>query len=292
MSDKPKKIDAFIVAKAGSKVVFVNPDEIKKLVRRGLITGDDLVYRKNLKVWTPARDVKGLRSLIKRIESGELPLSKSAIQPALADSGKHATPQVREPQIQSPPIQSNLILENPITPVTSPTQDNSKKLLEHLLSKNIPTSKKTSTEEDSEAKELFSKRNLKIAGLMCVILLAIYCMVPDGYPTIPKRDLISGKVFLDKKPLTGGAVIIEAEGREFSSVINPIGNFTIKDPPKGSLKFKLNGLEPMPGSKSSKPVAKIPNGPSIPDKYLNYGNGITLNYKGGLAVLDISMQSK
>ncbi|MFZ9794136.1 MAG: GYF domain-containing protein, partial [Gemmataceae bacterium] len=97
MSEKPKKIDAFIVAKAGSKIVFVTPEEIKKLVRRGLITGDDLVYRKNLKVWTPARDVKGLRSLIKRIETGELPLSKSAIQPALVDSGRLATPKVLEP---------------------------------------------------------------------------------------------------------------------------------------------------------------------------------------------------
>ena len=63
-----KRLD-FIVAKEGNKPLILSPEKLKELVSKGEIKGDDLIFRENLKVWTKARYVKGLRSLIAKLES-------------------------------------------------------------------------------------------------------------------------------------------------------------------------------------------------------------------------------
>ena len=67
--NKEDKSLHLIVAKEGSKPLILSPENLKEMILRGEIKGDDLIYRDNLKVWTKARDVKGLRSLIARLEA-------------------------------------------------------------------------------------------------------------------------------------------------------------------------------------------------------------------------------
>jgi len=70
MSDNKEERKDFIVARENQKPLVVSREKLVLLVKELEINGEDLIYCDKQKVWKKARNVKGLRSLIARLETG------------------------------------------------------------------------------------------------------------------------------------------------------------------------------------------------------------------------------
>ena len=70
MSDNKEELKDFIVARENQRPLVVSREKLVLLVKELEIKGEDLIYCDKQKVWKKARNVKGLRSLIARLETG------------------------------------------------------------------------------------------------------------------------------------------------------------------------------------------------------------------------------
>ena len=70
MTDNKEELKDFIVARENQRPLVVSREKLVLLVKELEIKGEDLIYCDKQKVWKKARNVKGLRSLIARLETG------------------------------------------------------------------------------------------------------------------------------------------------------------------------------------------------------------------------------
>lgn len=290
MAGKHQTFQDFIVVREGLKPWIVPVSKIKDFVKQGLILGDDLLYRESLEIWTRARHVKGLRRLIQRLEAGSQTAETS--EPSLPDDDFF--PELMEESTETradspsshpdlPPPESKDHTSTPPYP-----RDSSSSLFDQTI---LRLHQSRDKEEEETEKPIFKRVFPSSIGIVLVAML-VYWLYPANSTKIPVEEFIVGRVVLDKAPLPGGTVVAQTNGRELVAQITPTGNYTLKDPPKGLLRFKIHALAPPPDGLPSTPISKIPNGPSIPPRYLQYGNGLSLDYKGGVAVYDLIMQEK
>lgn len=279
----------FIIVREGLKPWIVSSSKIKDLVRQRIILGDDLIYRESLVVWTKARHLKGLRRLIQRLEGGTKCDSNTSEQ-SLPDedfiSGLLEDTLPEKPT--TTPVGDSHGIPEHIPPAPS-THEASVAVLDREIS---PRKFDGKVWENEESGKLGPKKVFIWALLLVMISLISYWNYPVGSSPIPVQEFIVGRVLLDKAPLPGGTVVVESQGKELATPISATGNYTLMNPPKGQMKFKVHGVAPPLEGPTLQAIARIPNGPIIPPKYLQYENGLSLNYQGGVAVHDLLLKEK
>ena len=116
-------------------------------------------------------------------------------------------------------------------------------------------------------------------------LSGYYLFFSPSYSLPEIKEVIQGKVMLDNKPLVSGAVIAVVNDTEVSGPIGPTGNYSIQNPPKGDINFRIvSFVTPTKGPSKSKNISVIP------PIYNKLGKELALNYKGGIKIFDINLK--
>jgi len=116
-------------------------------------------------------------------------------------------------------------------------------------------------------------------------LSGYYLFFSPTYSLPENKEVIQGKVMLDNKPLVSGAVIATINGTEVSGPIGPTGTYSIQNPPKGDLNFRVVSFITL-----TKGLPKPKNISVVPPAYNKLSNELALNYKGGIKVFDINLK--
>ncbi len=290
----PKNIfNDYIIAKEGEKPLIVKPNAMKKLVKDRHLLGDDLVFCDLQKVWKKARNVQGLRTLFAKLESN---LNAIVSNPEI-DETFDVIGAIERENLSNQPIPSNETTPNLIAPIESEPElpDNDRpdlqqpvslqNAIKHLQSKSIEDE-----EIDEENASFYSKyckpKYLGYVGIFFAFYLSGYYLFFSPSYSLPEiKEVIQGKVMLDNKPLVSGAVIATVNDKEISGAIGPTGNYSIQNPPKGDINFRIvSFVTPTKGPSKSKNISVIP------PVYNKLGRELALNYKGGIKVFDINLK--
>ena len=300
MSDNKEELKDFIVARENQRPLVVSREKLVLLVKELEIKGEDLIYSDKQKVWKKARNVKGLRSLIARLETGLNDDSSDPEQDLGQEDDLMDDILFKKNEEKELPVQRFVPL--PEILVTKPLQENKPETLQ--VSKPVVASNAEKDEAWIQNIEKFSFKDSSIKTwvqygiIFCFLMVLVYNFYPSsGNLTI--KDYIHGKITCDGELLKNLTIGAKGEGREVYGFVNPDGTYRIENLPKGVFKIKLLPLMPaQPNSpslsgmqkKEPKDKKKIPE--VIYAKYETYENDFSIEYSGGVKQLDIELKSK
>lgn len=300
MSDNKEELKDFIVARENQRPLVVSREKLVLLVKELEIKGEDLIYCDKQKVWKKARNVKGLRSLIARLETGSNDDSSDPDQDLGQEDDLMDDILFKKNGDKELPVQRFVPL--PEILVTKPLQENKPETLQ--VSKPVVASNAEKDEAWIQNIEKFSFKDSSIKTwvqygiIFCFLMVLVYNFYPSsGNLTI--KDYIHGKITCDGELLKNLTIGAKGEGREVYGFVNPDGTYRIENLPKGVFKIKLLPLMPaQPNSpslsgmqkKEPKDKKKIPE--VIYAKYETYENDFSIEYSGGVKQLDIELKSK
>ena len=300
MSDNKEERKDFIVARENQRPLVVSREKLVLLVKELEIKGEDLIYCDKQKVWKKARNVKGLRSLIARLETGLNDDSSDPDQDLGQEDDLMDDILFKKNEEKELPVQRFIPL--PEILVAKPLQENKPETIK--VSKPVVVSKSEKEEVWIQSIEKFSFKDSSIKTwvqygiIFCFLMILVYNFYPSsGKLTI--KDYIYGKITCDGELLKNLTIGAKGEGREVYGFVDPDGTYRIENLPKGVFKIKLIPLIPSqlysPSSlsmqkKSSKDKKKQPE--VIYAKYETYENDFSIEYSGGVKQLDIELKSK
>lgn len=116
----------------------------------------------------------------------------------------------------------------------------------------------------------------------CLLLLALFLAGCGGPTSGAGKDILSGRVMIGDQPAKQVIITVTGpDGKVSGGTTTDTGDYTIPDPPKGTLKFMVSGS--LPGKKLSS------NSPSVvPPRYSN-PNDLEFNYSGGKQTHNLSL---
>ena len=300
MSDNKEELKDFIVARENQRPLVVSREKLVLLVKELEIKGEDLIYCDKQKVWKKARNVKGLRSLIARLETGLNDDSSDPDQDLGQEDDLMDDILFKKNEEKELPVQRFIPLPEILVP--KPLQENKPETIK--VSKPVVVSKSEKEEVWIQSIEKFSFKDSSIKTwvqygiIFCFLMILVYNFYPSsGKLTI--KDYIYGKITCDGELLKNLTIGAKGEGREVYGFVDPDGTYRIENLPKGVFKIKLIPLIPSqlysPSSlsmqkKSSKDKKKQPE--VIYAKYETYENDFSIEYSGGVKQLDIELKSK
>ena len=300
MSDNKEELKDFIVARENQRPLVVSREKLVLLVKELEIKGEDLIYCDKQKVWKKARNVKGLRSLIARLETGLNDDSSDPEQDLGQEDDVLDDILFKKNEEKELPVQRFIPL--PEILVTKSLQENKPEIIK--VSKPVVASNVEKDEAWIQSIEKFSIKDSSIKTwvqygiIFCFLMVLVYNFYPSsGKLTI--KDYIHGKITCDGELLKNLTIGAKGEGREVYGFVDPDGTYRIENLPKGNFKIKLIPLIPSqlysPSSlsmqkKSSKDKKKQPE--VIYAKYETYENDFSIEYSGGVKQFDIELKSK
>ena len=300
MSDNKEKLKDFIVARENQRPLVVSREKLVLLVKEFEIKGEDLIYCDKQKVWKKARNVKGLRSLIARLETGLNDDSSDPDQDLRQEEDLLDDILLKKNEEKELPVQRFIPL--PEILASKSLQENKPEIIK--VSKPVVASNAEKDEAWIQSIEKFSfkdssiKTSVQYGIIFCFLMVLVYNFYPSsGNLTI--KDYIHGKITCDGELLKNLTIGAKGEGREVYGFVNPDGTYRIENLPKGVFKIKLLPLMPaQPNSpslsgmqkKEPKDKKKIPE--VIYAKYETYENDFSIEYSGGVKQLDIELKSK
>ena len=300
MSDNKEERKDFIVARENQRPLVVSREKLVLLVKELEIKGDDLIYCDKQKVWKKARNVKGLRSLIARLETG---LNDDSSDPE-QDLGQE------DDVLDDILFQKNEEKELPVQRfIPLPEILASKSLQENIpeiikVSKPVVASNVEKDEAWIQSIEKFSFKDSSIKTwvqygiIFCFLMVLVYNFYPSS-GKLTTKDYIHGKITCDGELLKNLTIGAKGEGREVYGFVDPDGTYRIENLPKGNFKIKLIPLIPSqlysPSSLSMQkkgPKDKKKQPEVIYAKYETYENDFSMEYSGGVKQFDIELKSK
>ena len=300
MSDNKEELKDFIVARENQRPLVVSREKLVLLVKELEIKGEDLIYCDKQKVWKKARNVKGLRSLIARLETVSNDDSSDPDQDLGQEDDLMDDILFKKNGDKELPVQRFVPL--PEILVTKPLQENKPETLQ--VSKPVVASNAEKDEAWIQNIEKFSFKDSSIKTwvqygiIFCFLMVLVYNFYPSsGNLTI--KDYIHGKITCDGELLKNLTIGAKGEGREVYGFVNPDGTYRIENLPKGVFKIKLLPLMPaqpnspsLSGVKKKEPKDKKKIPEVIYAKYETYENDFSIEYSGGVKQLDIELKSK
>lgn len=300
MSDNNEELKDFIVARENQRPLVVSREKLVLLVKELEIKGEDLIYCDKQKVWKKARNVKGLRSLIARLETGLNDDSSDPEQDLGQEDDLVDDILFKKNEEKALPVQRFIPL--PEILVAKPLQENKPETIK--VSKPVVVSKSEREEVWIQSIEKFSFKDSSIKTwvqygiIFCFLMVLVYNFYPSP-GKLPIKDYIHGKISCDGELLKNLTIWAKGEGKEVYGFVDPDGTYRIENLPKGVFKIKLIPLIPSqlysPSSlsmqkKSSKDKKKQPE--VIYAKYETYENDFSMEYSGGVKQFDIELKSK
>ena len=300
MSDNKEELKDFIVARENQRPLVVSREKLVLLVKELEIKGEDLIYCDKQKVWKKARNVKGLRSLIARLETGLNDDSSDPEQDLGQEDDLMDDILFKKNEEKELPMQRFVPL--PEILVTKPLQENKPETIK--VSKPVVASSAEKDEAWIESIEKFSFKDSSIKTwvqygiIFCFLIVLVYNFYPSsGNLTI--KDYIHGKITCDGELLKNLTIGAKGEGREVYGFVNPDGTYRIENLSKGVFKIKLIPLipsqlySPSPSGMQKKETKDKKKKPEvIYAKYETYENDFSIEYSGGIKQLDIELKSK
>ena len=293
MKNPEDKFSDYIIAKEGEKPLIVKPNAMKKLVKDRHLLGDDLVFCDLQKVWKKARNVQGLRTLFAKLESN---LNATVSNPEI-DETFDVIGAIERENLSNQPIRSIKTTPNLMAHIESEPElpDNDRPDLQQPASlqdaiKHLQSKATDNGELEEEENSFYSKyckpKYMAYVGIFFAFYLSGYYLFFSPTYSLPEnKEVIQGKVMLDNKPLVSGAVIATINGTEVSGPIGPTGTYSIQNPPKGDLNFRVVSFITL-----TKGLPKPKNISVVPPAYNKLSNELALNYKGGIKVFDINLK--
>ena len=150
---------------------------------------------------------------------------------------------------------------------------------------------------------------LAVAGrrLSAILLFFGFVCLPGCPSAGTVSDVVTGKVTLGDKPVSGTVTFIGPENKKLNGVAGPDGSYFINNPPKGMYKITVEGLSGAPASfgatapknrkdasspaKDAVTTAAPPEaGTAPPKKYASPDNGLIFEVKGGKQEFNIELK--
>jgi len=300
MSDNKEELKDFIVARENQRPLVVSREKLVLLVKELEIKGEDLIYCDKQKVWKKARNVKGLRSLIARLETGLNDDSSDPEQDLGQEDDLMDDILFKKNEEKELPVQRFV----PLPEILSGKSFQEIKPETLQVSKPVVASNAKKEEAWIESIEKFSFKDSSIktwvqyGTIFCFLMVMVYNFYPSS-GTLTIKDYIHGKITCDGELLKNLTIGAKGEGREVYGFVNLDGTYRIENLPKGVFKIKLIPLIPSqlysPSSlsmqkKEPKDKKKIPE--VIYAKYETYENDFRIEYSGGVKQFDIELKSK
>jgi len=300
MSDNKEELKDFIVARENQRPLVVSREKLVLLVKELEIKGEDLIYCDKQKVWKKARNVKGLRSLIARLETG---LNDDSSNPE-QDLGQE------DDVLDDILFKKNEEKELPVQRFVPFPEILSGKSLQEIKPETIQVSKpvvaSNAKKDDAwiQSIEKFSFKDSSIKNwvqygiIFCFLMVLVYNFYPSsGNLTI--KDYMHGKITFDGELLKNLTIGAKGADTEIFGFVEPDGKYRIVNPPKGNFKIKLLPLMPaqpnspsLSGVKKKEPKDKKKIPEVIYAKYETYENDFSIEYLGGVKQFDIELKSK
>jgi len=300
MSDNKEELKDFIVARENQRPLVVSREKLVLLVKELEIKGEDLIYCDKQKVWKKARNVKGLRSLIARLETGLNDDSSDPEQDLGQEEDLMDDILFKKNEEKELPVQRFIPL--PEILATKSLQEIKPEPIK--ISQPVVASNAKKEEAWIESIEKFSFKDSSIKNwvqygiIFCFLMMLVYNFYPSSGKIIIK-DYIHGKISCDGELLKNLTIGAKGADSEIFGFVEPDGKYRIVNPPKGNFKIKLLPLMPaQPNSPSSfrmqkkEPKDKKKKPEVIYAKYETYENDFSIEYSGGVKQLDIELKSK
>ena len=300
MSDNKEERKDFIVARENQRPLVVSREKLVLLVKELEIKGEDLIYCDKQKVWKKARNVKGLRSLIARLETGLNDDSSDPDQDLGQEDDLMDDILFKKNEEKELPVQRFIPL--PEILVAKPLQENKPETIK--VSKPVVASNVEKDEAWIQSIEKFSFKDSSIKTwvqygiIFCFLMVLVYNFYPSS-GKLTTKDYIHGKITCDGELLKNLTIGAKGEGREVYGFVDPDGTYRIENLPKGNFKIKLIPLIPSqlysPSSLSMQkkgPKDKKKQPEVIYAKYETYENDFSMEYSGGVKQFDIELKSK
>ena len=300
MSDNKEELKDFIVARENQRPLVVSREKLVLLVKELEIKGEDLIYCDKQKVWKKARNVKGLRSLIARLETGTNDDSSDPDQDLGREEDLMDDILFKKNEEKELPVQRFVPL--PEILATKSLQENKPEIIK--VSKPVVVSNAEKDEAWIQSMEKFSFKDSSIKTwvqywiIFCFLMVLVYNFYPtSGNLTI--KGYIHGKISCDGELLKNLTIGAKGADSEIFGFVDPDGKYRIINPPKGNFKIKLLPLMPVQPNAPS-PLSMQKKDPQdkkkIPEviyaKYETYENDFSMEYSGGVKQLDIELKSK
>jgi hypothetical protein len=300
MSDNKEELKDFIVARENQRPLVVSREKLVLLVKELEIKGEDLIYCDKQKVWKKARNVKGLRSLIARLETGTNDDSSDPDQDLGREEDLMDDILFKKNEEKELPVQRFVPL--PEILATKSLQENKPEIIK--VSKPVVVSNAEKDEAWIQSMEKFSFKDSSIKTwvqywiIFCLLMVLVYNFYPtSGNLTI--KGYIHGKISCDGELLKNLTIGAKGADSEIFGFVDPDGKYRIINPPKGNFKIKLLPLMPVQPNAPS-PLSMQKKDPQdkkkIPEviyaKYETYENDFSMEYSGGVKQLDIELKSK
>lgn len=298
MSDKKEDIKDFIVARENQRPLIVSRDKLVVLVKALEIKGDDLIYCDKQKVWKKARNVKGLRSLISRLETRqddeslvlgqEVEEEDDALDDVLFKENKEQISKEHK-FIPLPDILIPKTLENSNTEIKKDTV----LVLKSSVEKEEAWIKSI---EKFSFKDSPFKTWLQYGLIFCFLIVLTFNFYPSS-KKVEVNDYLHGKITLNGEQLKNLTIGLKGSGGEVYGFVASNGMYRVDNPPKGIIKIKLGALIPTQQNQTSgsfkKNEAKEKKKKSevIYFKYETFENNFELEYPGGVKQFDIELKS-
>jgi hypothetical protein len=300
MSDNKEELKDFIVARENQRPLVVSREKLVLLVKELEIKGEDLIYCDKQKIWKKARNVKGLRSLIARLETGTNDDSSDPDQDLGREEDLMDDILFKKNEEKELPVQRFVPL--PEILATKSLQENKPEIIK--VSKPVVVSNAEKDEAWIQSMEKFSFKDSSIKTwvqywiIFCFLMVLVYNFYPtSGNLTI--KGYIHGKISCDGELLKNLTIGAKGADSEIFGFVDPDGKYRIINPPKGNFKIKLLPLMPVQPNAPS-PLSMQKKDPQdkkkIPEviyaKYETYENDFSMEYSGGVKQLDIELKSK
>ncbi|HTU21065.1 MAG TPA: hypothetical protein VMG10_23635 [Gemmataceae bacterium] len=101
-------------------------------------------------------------------------------------------------------------------------------------------------------------------------------------------EVLTGRLMLNDQPVSHATVVASVGDKEASTPTAKDGTYTLYDPPKGTLRFKVYTIPPPPPGMPTPP--SLPGQPVIPARYQSFDNELSFQYAGGKQVFDITLK--
>lgn len=298
MSDKKEDIKDFIVARENQRPLIVSRDKLVVLVKALEIKGDDLIYCDNQKVWKKARNVKGLRSLISRLETRQDDESLVLGQEVEEEDDILDDVLFRENKEQISKEHKFIPLPDILIPKTLENSNTE-------IKKDTVLVLKSSVEKEEawiKSIEKFSFKDspiktwLQYGLIFCFLIVLTFNFYP-GSKKVEVNAYLHGKITLNGEQLKNLTIGLKGSSGEVYGFVASNGMYRVDNPPKGIIKIKLGALIPTQQNQTSgslkKNEAKEKKKKSevIYSKYETFENNFELEYPGGVKQFDIELKS-
>lgn len=123
-----------------------------------------------------------------------------------------------------------------------------------------------------------------LAVLVPLVLGLAGCGGKDGRAS----EILTGRITLNDRPISHATVIAAVGDKEASAPTSQDGTYTIYDPPKGTLRFKVYTIPPPPPGRPLPPP--LPGQAVVPVRYQKFDNELLFEYMGGKQKFDLALQ--